>query len=212
MRVLGLETSSPRGSAAVVQDGVLVARAVHDEPLGHGERMLPLVERVLREARWSQSSLERVAVGLGPGSFTGIRVGIALAQGIAAGLGVPVVGVESLRTMAAAVPTWLPGARCALLDARRDELFAAAYDVAGEQLLAPCVIARSNALATLAARLPGPRVLVGAAAAGLDSTALLGAETDWPDAAWTARIGERIATCDEDVQPVYVRPPDLVLR
>ena len=85
-RVLGIETSSRRGTVALVEDGQVVASLGHDVPNGHAERMLGLVDQALAEAGWAKASLDRIAVGVGPGSFTGIRVGIALAQGLALGL------------------------------------------------------------------------------------------------------------------------------
>ncbi len=78
-----------------------------------------------------------MAVGTGPGSFTGLRVGIALAQGIAEGLEVPLIGVGSLAAMALAVPAEEAGLRCAVVDARHGELFAGVYDASGRELLAP---------------------------------------------------------------------------
>src|SRR5687768_454757 len=126
VRVLAIETSSPRGSVALLDDDRLVVELEHDQPNAHAERILPLVERALEAAGFDRTSLDRVAVGIGPGSFTGLRVGIALAEGLALGLDIPIIGVASLRAMAAAVPAAEARIRIPVLDARRDEVFVAA--------------------------------------------------------------------------------------
>lgn len=128
VRTLALETSTRRGSVALLEDGRVVASLAHEQQSAHAERLLPLVERALAEAGWPKSSLDRLGVGVGPGSFTGLRVGIALAEGLSVGLDRPLIGVGSLRAMARGGLAERPrGPCCALLDARRGELFAAVY-------------------------------------------------------------------------------------
>src|SRR5688572_26659375 len=100
MRVLGIETSSTRGSLAVLEGTELRAVRVHEEPHRHAELTLSLIGEVLAEAGIDKRELSRIAVGVGPGSFTGVRVALALGQGIAHGLGIPLVGVGSLAAMA----------------------------------------------------------------------------------------------------------------
>jgi tRNA threonylcarbamoyladenosine biosynthesis protein TsaB len=136
MRILGIETSTRRGSVALLDENGLVLALEHDKPNAHAEALLPLVARLFAETGVAKSSLERVAVGTGPGSFTGLRIGIALGEGIALGIGVPLVGVCSLEALARAVE----GTRAciAVLDAGRGELFVAAYAADGAELLAPC--------------------------------------------------------------------------
>src|SRR5690606_29707052 len=111
-RVLALETSSRRGSAALYA-GEIVAEASHEIPNAHGEQLGKLVDGWLAEAGWSKSQIDRLAVGIGPGSFTGLRVGIALAQGMALGLDRPLVGISSLVALSCAplvAPTQNPRA------------------------------------------------------------------------------------------------------
>lgn len=211
MRVLGIETSARRGSVALVEAGRLVRAASHAEPNAHAERTLPLVEQVLAEAGWTRSSLDRVVVGIGPGSFTGLRIGIALGQGIALGLGIPVVGVGSLRAMAAAVPAGHAGLRVPLLDARRNELFAAVYDEAGRELVAPLALPRDSALSTLEERAPGERVLLGEVTATLSvEGAQRSAETDLPHAGFTAIVGAGLDPALAPAEPLYVRGADAI--
>ena len=183
--------------------------ASHEELNAHAERVLPLIDRALAEVGWSRSSLDRVAVGVGPGSFTGLRVGIALGQGMALGLGVELVGIGSLRAMAEAVPRELAGVRWALLDARRGEIFAAAYGEHGQELRAPAVIpAPELALRIAEMSPPGPRLLLGEVLDALPSpggTPFRSHETDLPHAASVARLGESAVATEAAVEPLYVR-------
>jgi len=209
VRVLGIETSSRRGSVALLERGQVVATASHEELNAHAERLLPLIDRALAEAGWSRATLERVAVGVGPGSFTGLRVGIALGQGIAVGLGIDLVGVGSLRAMAAAVPSDRPGSRWALLDARRGEIFLAAYDQGGNELLAPVAIPPADIESRMAeVSAPETRILLGEVLEVLPSTSgarLRSHETDLPHASAVARLGELATPAEAGVEPLYVR-------
>jgi tRNA threonylcarbamoyladenosine biosynthesis protein TsaB len=209
MRVLGIETSSRRGSIALFESGNPVITLCHEELNAHAERLLPLIERALDQAGWSRGAIERVAVGVGPGSFTGLRVGIALGQGIAVGLGIELVGVGSLRAMAAAVPESRPGTRWAVLDARRGELFAAAYDPAGVELSAPRTVEPAALGPLIDSVSPSaPRVLVGEVmdvlnVEGVD--AFRSPEADLPHATQVALLGATAAPAEAGVEPLYVR-------
>jgi tRNA threonylcarbamoyladenosine biosynthesis protein TsaB len=205
MRVLGIETSSRRGSVALVDGGRVLARATHAELNAHAEQLRPLLERVLGDAGVEKSTLERVAVGIGPGSFTGVRVGVAFAQGIALGLGIPLVGVQSLRAMAEAAPAARDEPRVPLLDARRGEVFAAAYAADGGELLAPRTIARELALAELGRVVPGRPLYLGEVASELGADPLRSEATDLPDATWVAMLGSALPVSGSAVEPLYVR-------
>lgn len=212
MRLLGIETSTVRGSVALVEDQRVVCRLEHAEASAHAERILPLVARALEESGWEASAIERIAVGIGPGSFVGLRVGIALAQGLALGLGVPVLGVGSLRSLAAAVPATQPGTRWAMLDARRDEIFVAAYDTDGCELAAPRVVARSE-MRALAATFAPDAVVVGEVADTLDLTAGLvwRGERPFPSADRSALIARALDPIGAPALPHYCRGPGAVL-
>jgi tRNA threonylcarbamoyladenosine biosynthesis protein TsaB len=129
MIVLGFDTSTPATVVGLMlEDGsVLQAR---DDPSGarrpgHATRLLPLAEGLLGEAGLRWSDLERIAVGIGPGTFTGLRIGIATARGLAQSLDVPLAGVSSLRALAHGVEG--DAGLLAVIDARRGEVFVAAY-------------------------------------------------------------------------------------
>lgn len=210
MRILGIETSSSRGSVALLDGAETVCCLEHERENAHGESMLPLVERALESAGWLRNQLDRIAVGVGPGSFTGLRVGVALALGLGEGLGIPVIGVPSLHAMALAVPASRAGSRCVLVDARRGELFLAAYDVAGAELLPVQLVSPERGVA-LGRTLPAP-VFIGSGAAllGAPEAVLRSPETDYPHARWVAFAG-RTAPVTGLVRPLYVRDAGAVI-
>jgi tRNA threonylcarbamoyladenosine biosynthesis protein TsaB len=133
--VLGFDTSTTSTAVGLrLHDGSTLQ--VRDDPRvgshpGHATRLLLMTDELLGRADVGWSSLERIAVGVGPGTFTGLRVGVATARGIAQSLGVDLVGVSSLRALAEPALGPEPGARRVLsvLDARRGEAFVAAYEM-----------------------------------------------------------------------------------
>ena len=172
---------------------------------------MPLVEQALALAGWNRSQLDRIAVGSGPGSFTGLRVGIAIAQGLSEGLEVPLVAVPSLWAMALAVPAELEGCRCVLVDARRGESFAAAYDPDGSERIPVRLIASVNELTPLLLDLPVPIYIGNGTVALPESTRVhRSAETDLPHARWTA-LAAIDAPPTPIVRPLYVRDAGAVL-
>jgi tRNA threonylcarbamoyl adenosine modification protein YeaZ len=191
-----------------VEDERVVCLREHDQPSAHAERVLPLIDACLRGSGWPRASLERIAVGVGPGSFVGLRVGIALAHGLGLGLGVPVVGVGSLRCLAAAVPRERPERRLALLDARRDELFAAVYAADGSELVEPSLWPRSEARERVLGFGPG-LVIVGEVAATLDLGAgsLFEGERCFPSADRTGLIARWLDPQESPATPHYCRGP-----
>lgn len=151
MIVLGLDTATPATVVGLsLADGtVLQAR---DDPRpggrpGHSTRLLPFAHQLLTEAGFGWDRVERIAVGVGPGTFTGLRIGIATARALAQSREIDLVGVSSLRALARGATATL-----AAIDARRGEVFVAAYD-AERELLAPQAV-RPDALAELLAGSP----------------------------------------------------------
>jgi tRNA threonylcarbamoyladenosine biosynthesis protein TsaB len=205
MRVLGIETSSVHGSVALVDNGTSVCTLGHERANAHGESIMPLVEEALAVAGWNRRELDRIAVGIGPGSFTGLRVGIAIAQGLSEGLEIPLVGVPSLQVMAWAVPAELRGGRCVLVDARKGEAFVAAYLADGREALPVQLVSDLGVLRHLIRGLPDP-VIVGNGAALFPDLANIyrSVETDYPHARWAALLaGDAEPT--PYLRPLYVR-------
>jgi tRNA threonylcarbamoyladenosine biosynthesis protein TsaB len=214
VRVLGIETSTRRGSVALLDDAGEVFSLEHEKQNAHAETLLPLVERVLAETGSTRSSLDRLAVGVGPGSFTGLRVGIALAQGMALGLDRPLVGIGSLQAIARGAPAGDPRVRVVALDARRDELFVAAYAPDGSEMIAPCALGRDVAAARITALLGGVAALgLGELAGALGPLVLPLAreDLDLPHASWVAILGAGADPATAIAEPNYVRGPGATL-
>ncbi len=227
MRALSIDTSTHRAQIAL-WTGTCAALEEHDDPSRHAEALLGMVDRAFATAGWRKTDLDLIVTCVGPGSFTGLRAGVAAAKGIALALDRPVVGVSGLEAMASAFVRHADeraagvDAVVALLDARKGEVFWAAYDREGEGLAGPDHVSVS-ALGAVLGTLPSKKIVVGEVAAhvagnlGLPDTMLhRSRETDLPDACELARLGvrafERRGADDLDtLEPIYVRPPDITL-
>ncbi len=205
MRIVGIESSSRRGSLALLEDERVIASVEHEQPNSHAERLLPMLEQLLAEAGWPKSSLDRLGVGVGPGSFTGLRAGIALAEGLSVGLDRPLWGVGSLLAMARGALAEHPGPCCALLDARRNELFAAVYDQELVQLCAPVALPIEDLSNFLA--VSGVTTVVGEVARTLahGRTLATGSTLELPHARWIAVLTSELDEASSPPEPQYVR-------
>ena len=101
MKILALETSAKAVSAAVSEDGKILASGYQDTGLTHSRTLMPIVEHILKNTGLTVADMDAIAVAAGPGSFTGIRIGVAAAKGLAFAAGLPAVGVSTLEAMAA---------------------------------------------------------------------------------------------------------------
>lgn len=138
MKILGIDTATPTASVALVDEGRLVLEVTHpngDQKVAakagaarsnHAEIILPLVDQVLKSTGLEMRELCALAVSIGPGSFTGLRIGLSTVKGLAYGWGVSVVGVSTLNAAAARVTDW-EGLVCPFLDARKKEVYAAIF-------------------------------------------------------------------------------------
>lgn len=213
MLVLALDSALEACAAAIVETDGKEARALAAETLamnrGQAEALLPMVARVMRAADLRFSDLDRIAVTVGPGSFTGLRVGLAAARGLALASGRPAFGVTTLSALAASAFAGDGEPVAAALDVRRGEVCMQAFAAPGEALDAPALVD----LADIPRRLPPGRVrLAGSAAsavAALDPARLTvsGAEAA-PDILWVARLGARTGHEASPPRAFYLRPPD----
>ncbi|MEN9579253.1 MAG: hypothetical protein RJA70_2262 [Pseudomonadota bacterium] len=225
MLVLGIETASPTGSAALLEGDEILLELRHDGANAHAERVLALVDELFRSCRRRRSDVSKVGVGVGPGSFTGLRVGIALAQGIGLGLGVPVLGIPSLTSMTRESAALRPGFDFygSLLDARRGEVFVGLFDARG-QTVVPVQTLNADGLArqlrSLLAQAPAGKVLLSGEFADRQRAQLVeegfevqcAAEARFPAAGWTARLASELTPgSGAEAVPMYVREPDAVL-
>lgn len=134
MKILALDTATENLSVALYADGALVLRQARPVR-GHGEWLLPMVEDVLGEAGLALGDLDAIAVGRGPGAFTGVRIAVSVAQGLAFAAGLPIVGVSDLAALALGAaqrlagegPVSAPLTILSCLDARLGGLYAAAF-------------------------------------------------------------------------------------
>lgn len=133
MRVLGIETATSVASVGVVEEGRALAERAVPMRGSHAQTLLPLVDEVLTAAGLGLNALDLIAVSIGPGSFTGLRIGLSVAKGIALATGLPVVGVPTLDAYACAAGV-RSGLLCPVLDARKGEVYAAAFRWVGGSL------------------------------------------------------------------------------
>jgi tRNA threonylcarbamoyladenosine biosynthesis protein TsaB len=207
MIVLGLDTCLNACSVAVRDGERVLAHASQAMARGHQERLAPMAQAVMAEAGLGFSSLDRVGATVGPGSFTGLRVGVAFAKGLASALAIPAVGVGSLEALAASTE----GLVAAVIDARRDQVYLQVFE-AGEPLMAPDVLPIGVAAARLAELALGrPLTLVGSGAPLL-AAAAPGARVLTPegcDARQVARLAA--ARGSTPIRPLYLRAPDAKL-
>ncbi|MBI3635072.1 MAG: tRNA (adenosine(37)-N6)-threonylcarbamoyltransferase complex dimerization subunit type 1 TsaB [Candidatus Rokubacteria bacterium] len=126
MRILAVETSTPAGGVALLDGDRVVGEYLLDVRVTHSERLMPAIDRLLADAGWRPRDLQGLAVASGPGSFTGLRIGIAAVKGLGLALGIPIAAVPTLDALAARVPfAALPV--CPVVIARRTEVFCSLY-------------------------------------------------------------------------------------
>jgi tRNA threonylcarbamoyladenosine biosynthesis protein TsaB len=134
MKVLGIDTSTPCGSVGLADDEGVISEYLLNVPVTHSERLLAAIHFVLKEADCAIEALDGWAVSLGPGSFTGLRIGVSTVKGLAFASGKPVAGVPTLDGLAAQIsPT--PYLICPVLDARKKEVYTAFYRYNKKDLL-----------------------------------------------------------------------------
>ncbi len=126
MLVLGVETSTMQGGVALVGEDRLVSEFLLNVEATHSERLLPTIDRMLRDAGVGLDAVSGIAVSIGPGSFTGLRIGLSTVKGLAYASGMPVVGVPTLEALAWSVP-FSAVQVCPVLDARKHEVYAALF-------------------------------------------------------------------------------------
>lgn len=202
--LLAFDTATPQVTVALLASGEVVAEAVSERPMKHGEQLAPLIEQVMTKAGVARHDLTAVAVGAGPGPFTGLRVGLVTARTLGLVLDIPVYAACSLDVLAVeAVETGAVTSDFVVAtDARRKEVYLASYDAAGARLEGPAVAKP----ATVATSAP----VVGEGAALYPEAFGNAVGPLRPSAAWLARAvaSERVELLDPE--PLYLRRPDAV--
>ena len=131
MKILGIDTSTPIGSVALIDDDNLVAEHTLNIVQAHSARLMPAIDGILKWSDITADDLDGCAVGIGPGSFTGIRIGVATIKSLCYALDKPIVGVSTLEAVAYNL-RWTDGIICPLLDARRREVYGAIFEGGSE--------------------------------------------------------------------------------
>jgi tRNA threonylcarbamoyladenosine biosynthesis protein TsaB len=222
-----VETSTLTGAVALLQAGGVVAECRVNIAVTHGERLMAAIDGVLRAARWELADVEAFAVALGPGSFTGLRIGLSTIKGLAFATGKPVVGVPTLDALAWALP-FCAFPVCPVLDAKKNEVYAALYRTLEgrlEVLQAPRAVPPATLAEELRAGTEGPLVFVGDAVAPFATvlTDILGtrarlapAGLRLPSAVTVGELGGWTLGRGESVElsallPLYLRPSEAEL-
>ncbi len=215
MKVLGLDTATSGCSVALWEDGKVTVRRAAPMARGQAEALVPMVEGVLADAGVNFADLDRIAVTVGPGAFTGLRIALAAARGFALAHAVPVIGLTTFEALAHALPEAERGQRTVLVavDSRRAEPFLQLFNADLTPWGEPMVLEPAAAPAWLP---PGPLLVAGDGAALLkpvlegrmDLTFATGPGI--PDAAVVAALGAR-RTRGLPPQPLYLRAPDVTV-
>ncbi len=219
MLLLAIDTAGPACAVAVARDRAgggaeIAAKTSEAMARGHAERLMPMIEAALRKAGTGFKDLDRVAVTTGPGSFTGVRVGIAAARGLALALDIPAIGIGSLEALAFPVrQSHNDGTAIAVLDARRDEVYARATDLSSGETLVEAAALTVTALAAKLTAAREPLVLIGVGAALLEPaiqgrTFEIVGKPATPDIEDVARLGLAAAADAKPPVPLYARDPD----
>jgi tRNA threonylcarbamoyladenosine biosynthesis protein TsaB len=215
MLILAIDTALDACAAGVLDTdaGNMIAQESQPMKRGHAEALMPLIARVIKASGIGFAGLDRIAVTTGPGSFTGLRVGLSAARGIALAAGKPVAGLTTLAAYAAPVVSQNAGRPviCAI-DARHDHVYFQVVSGDGGWLIPPCVAPIEEALA--AARFGSPH-LVGNAAKILGERWPAQAPPPFvvdaqpaPDIAWVAWLGAAVTPDAAPARPFYLRAPD----
>jgi tRNA threonylcarbamoyl adenosine modification protein YeaZ len=214
MRVLAIDTALDACSAAVLDDGGSIA-ASETLPMmrGHAEALMPLIARVMELADVDFAELDRVAVTTGPGSFTGLRVGISATRGIALTAGKCAIGLSTLAGFAAPLIAEDDSTHVvAAIDARHDHVYLQVFGAGGRTLVAPRIATLHEAVR---AAMTGPARIIGSAARLLAAAWPKGADRPLlveqrgaPDIGWIARLGAAAADGYGAPRPLYLRAPD----
>jgi tRNA threonylcarbamoyl adenosine modification protein YeaZ len=205
MNLLAIDTALEACSVGVAAGGRPPVTFSELIGRGHAERLFPRVAAAMSEAGLAFADLDRIAVTVGPGSFTGLRVGIAAARGFALAAGRPAVGIGTLAVIAATARRLAGDVPVlALLDARRGEAYGQAFAADGSPLSPPEAAPPGH----FAALLRPAMVLCGSGAALLQSDAPVAHRLAVPDIADLLALGRAAAAQSAPPRPLYLRPPD----
>ncbi len=220
MYILGIETSTRTGSVAVVSEDSVIAQYSLNIEVTHSERLMSTVDRVLKDTGLVIADIDGYAVAIGPGSFTGLRIGLAAVKGLALVTGRPVAAVPTLKALAGNLP-YSAYPVCPMLDARKKEVYAATYRLEGAdmaQIMAEAVLS----LSLLSERISEKTLFTGEASHLFrediekifnDRALFAPVSSILPSAATVAGIGLNMIksgkkTAPDSLTPMYIRRPE----
>jgi len=220
MKILAIETSGPAGNVCLAKDDTVLREHYLGEGMVHGKELVPAIDHLLQQAGWQAEDLKLIAASTGPGSFTGLRVGLSVAKTLALVGGTELVGVPTLDAMAHNAPEEAAHV-CPVTDARRNEINSCLYQRSenGWQRLWDF---RTHTAAKLCEKLPEGTCLLGDALAAYEEEFqerddwLLCPEEAWhARASWIARLGYQRHQAGQrddphELVPIYLRQPPIV--
>ena len=215
MYILAIDTSTDVCSVAILKDGEVLREISQKVKTGHSGTILQIIDNLFRNSGVNKKDINLIATGLGPGSFTGIRIGIATAKGLAAAINCEIRGVSTLYAVAANAPESdlhiMP-----VLDARKGEIYCALYDNKRLRLSPPVNIEPAQ----VKGMITGPTLFIGNALALYDEVfrkylgslyQTAGEDLWYPKASVIGRLALNLAIAVNDINPVYVRASDATL-
>lgn len=223
MKLLAVESATLSGGAAILDGDRLLGEITLNIAITHSERLLAAVDRLLADCGLAPADLEGLAVSVGPGSFTGLRVGLATVKGLAMALDLPIAPVPTLDALAARLP-FADAPVCPILDARKNEVYLSLYRWRGDRMCREWdYLALSPELA--AAELTAPVILLGDGIEACrpwldgqgDGIRIAPAAQRLPAAATVAELGHAVLAAGDGVGaealvPLYLRPSEAELK
>lgn len=208
MLTLAVDTALQRCSVAILREGNVLASEIEDREKGHAERLAPMVAAAFQKAGAAPADLDRIGVVVGPGGFTGVRVGLSFCRAMGLATGASAVGVTSLEALAFKLSTE-ENDIAAIIDARRGQVYAGLYR-AGVCVVAPFVADPEDAGARLAAAAGRPVIRVGTGAALLSEQLGFGVASADPqiDPVIVAKLTVDAPAPTGPPAPLYLRAPD----
>lgn len=207
MLLLAIDTAGVACSVAILdtETDEIVSALSENLGRGHAERLMAMIDEVLAAGKVELKQIGRIAVGIGPGSFTGIRVGVAAARGFALALNIPVVGVTTLSVLAEMAPDRAIDQKLTVvIDAKRDEVFYQSFDASGEPLDGPHVLSLDD-LKNMA---NDPSVQFFGSGAHLIRASDEATVPDHYSIEALARLGAKASPVSDKASPLYLRGPD----
>lgn len=215
MLILAFDCSGPACSVALWRDGAVLAQERELMERGQAEALMPMIDRVMKAGDLGFAALDRIAVTVGPGSFTGVRAGLAAARGFALASNIPAIGILTTTVLAAAVPPEERRTATRILvaiDTKRGDLYVHQFETDSAPSEQPIALPATE----LAAWVAGSRVMIAGdaatvAALAIGGRAMVSSAGGLVDTGVLASLAARAAPQPDGPVPVYVHPPAVTL-